>query len=168
MTSTLAVLGACAALGGLALPAGAQSAQPSRHFAPAATAVDCKRPRDTQILASDAADQTTSEGWVSLTDGLIGFTTTRIGCVIVTLSGTAAANNEIMFVRAELDGTTICAPSNINNQIFVADEDTGTAHAMTWLCANVAVGKHSIQVQYESYFGDPVTFSGHTLTVEHN
>jgi hypothetical protein len=167
MTSTLAAFGACAALSGLAPPAGAQTVQPMRHFA-AATAVDCKRPRDTQIFASDASDQTSSTVWVNLTDGLVSFTSTRVGCVIATLSGTASANNEIMFVRAVLDGTTTCAPSSLNSQIFVGDEYIGTTHSMTWLCASVAVGAHALQMQYESYFGDAVTFSGHTLTVMHN
>ena len=120
------------------------------------------------IIASDASDQTSSTTWGNLTDGLVSFTSNRVGCVVVTLSGVATANNEIMFVRAVLDGTTTCAPSSLNSQIFVADEYPGTAHSMTWLCANVAVGTHSIQAQYESYFGAAVTFSGHTLTVEHN
>ena len=167
MRATLAMLGVSAALAVIVPQAGAEPAQSPRHLAPAGTVIDCKRPRDTQILASDASDQTTSQGWITLTDGTVSFTSTKPGCVIVTLSGNAAANSEIMFVRALLDSATTCAPSNINNQIFVADEYPGTMHSMTWLCSGVAAGAHSIQVQYESYFGDPVTFSGHTLTVAH-
>jgi hypothetical protein len=38
---------------------------------------------------------------------------------------------------------------------------------MTYLCANVPIGTHSIQMQYESYQGGAVTFYGHTLVVAH-
>jgi hypothetical protein len=139
---TRATIAACVALAGQAPPACAQTVAPSRHFAPATAAVDCKRLADNLIIASNATDQTTSKGWVNLSDGLISFTTKRVGCVIVTLSGAAVAPSDFMFVQALLDGTTACAPSNnLNDAIFTAEESSiQVAHSMTYLCANVPIG----------------------------
>ena len=159
----------CALLAAQAAFAGAQIAQPSQSSSHPAVTATCKRLIE-EVIASDATDQTTATVWTNLTDGLVSYTTRKAGCVIVTLSGAVTAPNEFMFVRAWLDGKTICTPSdNQNNAIFAAD--TGAVQeprAMTYVCTGVAAGSHSLQMQYESYVGGPVTFYGHTLTVAHN
>jgi hypothetical protein len=148
---------------------GAQTARPTHRSAFPAVTATCKRLVE-EVVASDASDQPTSTVWTNLTDGLVNFTSTRVGCVIVTLSGDVTAPGEFMFVRALLDARTPCTPSdNLNNALFVADSgQVQETNAMTYVCTGIAVGTHSIQMQYESYVGGPVTFYGHTLTVAHN
>jgi hypothetical protein len=146
----------------------AQTARPPQRLAHPAVTATCKMRTD-EVVASDASDQTTATVWTNLTDGLVSFTSRRAGCVIVTLSGDVTAPNEFMFVRVLLDGQTACTPSdNLNNALFAADENVQEPRAMTYLCAEVPAGTHSVQIQYESYVGGPVTFYGHTLLVGHN
>lgn len=164
----LATIAVCAASNGAVVAADATHMPPPRHFASPAVAASCKN-RVEETIASDAYDQTTSTTWVNLTDGLISYSTRRAGCALVTLSGASSAGGDFLLVQALLDGTTVCAPSgNINSQIFASGSTEDEAHSMTYLCTNVAAGSHTLQMQYESYAGGSVTFSGHTLVVAHN
>jgi hypothetical protein len=89
--------------------------------------------------------------------------------VVVTLSGASDAPGDYLLVQAVLDARTPCAPSSaVNSQIFAGNSSNDEAHSMTYICPDVAVGSHAIQMQYESYAGNLVTFSGHTLVVAHN
>lgn len=136
---------------------------------------ECAAPTATAFVSSDQTDSTASTSWVNVTDGRLNFTTAAAGCVTITFSGPAYANDgpgddyNTLHVRTLLDGNTLCVPalySDVFSQAQYPPPDT--ANSITRICKNIAAGAHNVQVQYR---GDNASFAvvilSHVLTVAH-
>src|SRR5581483_5766229 len=125
----------------------------------------------TDYVSSDAAINTTSGAWVNVIDGHLNFTTSNIGCVMITFSAEAGvftnggSLTEAMHVRTLMDGNNLCAPATMPD-IFLLSTDPApqTANSITHVCKNVAAGAHNVQMQYRSTAGGTVQMVGHVLT----
>jgi hypothetical protein len=133
----------------------------------------------TDYTSSYAFDDTNSTNWVNVTDGLVNFTTSSTGCVVITFAGpaTATATNDGQYnqlhVRTLLDGSNACVPAPYNDT-FASDASPSPeiASSITRVCKNVAAGAHTVQAQYRKdehtvSAGDVIIYS-HVLTVTHN
>ena len=136
---------------------------------------ECTGMTVTTYVSSSANDQTYSTTFVNITDGLLHFTTSSPGCVIITFSGFAAVHplagsGETLHVRTLLDGNNLCMPAVAVDYFLLAESNpaTGGAHSITRICKNVTAGAHSVQVQYHEDGGGAVDIEGHVLTVTHN
>jgi hypothetical protein len=106
---------------------------------------------------------TNSTSFVDLPGASVRFTVGRgAKCVSVLFTSMAFASrdDEVVFVRALLDGTVVAEPSETQ---FSGDDDedrdvaAARSHAMNFLFAPVAAGSHTVQMQFRSAFGDMVT-----------
>lgn len=123
--------------------------------------------KKTEYAAANSFDESTSENFVNLRDaGSITFTQNGTGCVAGTFfanAGSAAAGDHIG-LQVLLDGAA-CAP--LTNGYIFADIDF-SSHSAAFFCGtNIAPGKHTIQVQYQSGFGGNAQFFQRTLEVNH-
>jgi hypothetical protein len=121
----------------------------------------------TELAAANSFDQSTSESFVNLGDaGSITFTQKKTGCVagIFFANAANAAAGDHVGLQVLLDAAA-CAP--LTNGYIFADADF-SSHSAGFFCgANIAPGKHTIQVQYHSGFGGNAQFFQRSLKVDH-
>ncbi|HEY2445603.1 MAG TPA: hypothetical protein VGI20_07700 [Rhizomicrobium sp.] len=152
--------------GSSASAAHAAAMQPPLRPAPAVSSGSCTF-KKTEYATANAFDESTSETFVNLREaGSVAFTQNGTGCVAGTFfanAGSAAAGDHIG-LQVLLDGSA-CAPL-LGGYIFADSEFS--SHSVGFFCgADVAPGKHTIQVQYHSGFGGNVQFFQRTLEVNH-
>lgn len=161
-----AIVAVCAAF---AFQASFSAAQAAR------VVTQCTGLNVTNTLTSDTVNSTTSTDWITLVDGLLNFTTSKAGCVIVTFSAPAYTNAsdggdyKTLHVRVVLDRNSLCVPANYSDDFSSAIYPPPiTANSITRVCPNVGTGGHRVQVQFHS---DDSTNSAvilsHVLTVAH-
>lgn len=125
----------------------------------------------TDYLSSSFNNSTDSHSWVDITDGRLNFTTSAIGCVMITFSAVAnvipSGGYSSLHVRTLLDGAT-CMPAQADDTFEDAVNPAPTgARAFTRVCKNVPAGVHAVRVQYSNFGGTGQT-TAHVLTVTHN
>ncbi len=157
LRATLAAIGLCLAVVS-AIPAAAPAA-PVAAGACETTAA--------KVRASKTFQATNSTAYVNVIDTPIAFTQGRTDCVIVSFSSEAyAAANTSMFVQAVLDGN-VCEPSDT---VFVRSNATpsfNAAHAMNFLCLDVAPGNHAVKMQFRSSSTAGVELNFRTMIVHY-
>lgn len=131
----------------------------------------------TDSIESNSDDQTQSTTWQNIPDGLLHFTTSGPGCVVITFSAPADVSNpnksySYLFVRTLLDGNRLCVPDGSPAEAtFLASGQPPPAIAasITHVCKNVAAGAHTVRVQFSiGQVGEDGELAGHVLTVTHN
>jgi hypothetical protein len=115
----------------------------------------------------------TSTTYVDVPDMAVTFSvpgTTR-SCATAEFSAyTSTAADQLMMIRAVMDGVTVGAPFEV---LFDGDSDEdgdgrwARAHAFTFLFPSVQPGKHTIKIQWRSFSGGTVVMSRRTLIVDH-
>jgi hypothetical protein len=125
----------------------------------------------TDYVSSYAHNETHSNAWANVNDGLLSFTTANTGCVIITFSATAfivTPGGTSMHVRTLMDGNQLCVPAPYKDILSTVPDSVATS--ITRICKNVAPGTHTVQVQYsgDEESGFTVGFVSHVLTVTHN
>jgi hypothetical protein len=84
--------------------------------------------------------------------------------MIITFSADAyAANNELMFVVAIVDGN----PARPGEVQFTGDttETWARAHSFTWVSGNLNPGQHTVEIQWRSNSGNQVTVKNRNMVV---
>jgi hypothetical protein len=96
-------------------------------------------------------------------------------CVKVEFSAyTFAANapvaNQLMMVRALMDGATVGSPAEVQfsgDDDEDADGDWARSHAFNFVLPTVAPGTHTIKIQWRSFFGGTVFAHSRSMFVHH-
>ena len=121
----------------------------------------------------DIGHTTTSTTFVDVPGMSVDFT---IGgqvrsCLKIEYSAVAfAPDDELMFVRALLDGAVAGSPSEVQ---LSGDDDEDVnghwarSHAFNFAFANVAPGAHTIEIQWRSEFGGTVATHRRSVFVHH-
>ena len=129
----------------------------------------------TDFLTSDSDAQTQSTTWQNVPSGLLRFTTSNTGCVVITFSALANVSNpdssySYLLVRTLLDGKKLCVPASQSATFLASGQPPPvTAASITHVCQNVAAGAHKVQVQFAvDGVGEDGELVGHTLTITHN
>jgi hypothetical protein len=140
------------------------------------TSGHCTAMTVTDYISSASTSTTNSTAWQNVIDAHLNFTTSGVGCVIITFSGPAnvapsvANDYAVLHVRTLLDGNNLCVPALFDDRFSEAQVPVPvTANSITRICKNVAARPHAIQVQFHSdnsnYF---VYIHSSLLTVTHN
>ena len=134
------------------------------------TAVTCQGLKTIEVLNSDIPFSTDSQSYVYVTGSLRHFVTKKPGCVLVTFSAPSQPFDNYIAIQMVGNGFS-CLPSGSNNVNLFAGPDSNTeaySNSMTFLCPDVAAGRHGIQAQMKTYFSTPVAvLYGYTMTVAH-
>lgn len=133
---------------------------------PTVAAGTCFGLHSMKFTVSRTIEATTSQTYVDVADGgNIGFTSTALGCVVVTFSGDMEVANtgNSLIVRIVLDSAP-CEPSDM----VLLSHAGFDSRAMTFVCGDVPAGSHAIQAEYRSYkAGQSVAVATRTLTVSY-
>jgi hypothetical protein len=111
--------------------------------------------------------KTASRTYRDVTGTSVSFAQSKAGCVEADFSAEAATTpNEFLVTQAVLDGSTVCLPAD---NVFASDSPSSdlAAHAMNYICPNVAAGNHTIKVQFRSRFGGQVALDYRTTIVRY-
>jgi hypothetical protein len=141
--------------------------------APALTG-QCKVSKVSYATGEDTGNSTTSTSYVDV-PGMSstfteGGTVTRCVTVEYTAFVFAAEGDNLMFVRALLDGVTVASPSETQ---FDGDSDEdgdfqwARSHAFNFVFPSVAPGSHTIKIQWRSLDGGTIFTHRRTLLVGH-
>lgn len=127
--------------------------------------------RKTEITAANALDQTTSPSFVNVgASGAVTFTSAGVGCISGTFSAAGGNVNPGDNIRLQvlLDGAQ-CAPLT-GNQGFAGDQASGGGtYSADFFCgARVALGPHTVQVQFHSGSGGNAQIYQRILSVRHD
>src|SRR6185437_7588037 len=170
-----AALTAGALLAASTLPAAAQNqpaavaplARPAA-VTPGVVTSSCS-PTKITYKVSRAQSQTSSTNWQTLPFAGVGFHQggASNSCVIISFSAEAqAASRDYILVQPILDSTTVCIPNE--NAFSTSPEPTGLAdRSMNFVCANVAPGNHTINMQWRTVNGGTATIFYRTLLVHY-
>ncbi|MGH6788228.1 MAG: hypothetical protein ACRECC_00930 [Pseudolabrys sp.] len=173
---TAGALLAASTLAASTLPAAAQQAQPSAvaplarpaAVTPGVVTSSCT-PTKISYKVSRAQSQTSSTSWETLPFAGVGFHQGggSASCVIISFSAEAqAASRDYILVQPILDNTTVCIPNE--NAFSTSPEPTGLAdRSMNFVCASVAPGNHTINMQWRTVHGGTATIFYRTLLVHY-
>jgi hypothetical protein len=146
----------------------AYAAGPSLWLAPATGSGSCTF-TNTEIATADSFDESNSTSFVNLKEaGEIAFKQSKTGCVAGSFfanAGNESADDHVL-LQVLLDGVA-CAPLT-GGFVFANAGSDFTSHSVAFFCgAKIALGKHTIRVQYASGLGGKSAFFQHTLEVTH-
>ena len=136
----------------------------------AATTGSCSAPRIV-YATSDISTSTTSTAFVNVPNMAVNFTipgTTRT-CLKVAYSATVWTGiDQLIYVRAVLDGGIVAEPSNVQFEGDSDEEGDGKwarAHAFNFFFKNVTPGAHTVSIQWRSFFGGTVVTHWRSMAV---
>jgi hypothetical protein len=140
----------------------------------------CSTPRLSYASSDTTGVSTTSTTYVNVPDMSVSFTISGTASTCIVVSYTAEVytgsdpnsliGNEVMFVRARLDGAVVGFPAEAQ---FEGDSDEdgdgawARAHAFNFVFPNVAPGAHTLRIQWRSIFGGTVVTHRRTAVVYH-
>ena len=149
----------------LALPATAGDFHDTKL--PAATSTGTCTESAAGYSVATGAQYTSKTGWTTVNGTTISFKQGSAGCVEVSFSGeTATTPGDNLLARVVLDTSTVCTPTN---NLFGAEgnSDNPADRAMNFICPTVAVGSHTVKVQFASRFGAKVGLDYRTTIVRY-
>lgn len=149
-------------------PDGPQAAAPRAVVSAACTDVT-----KVDYKSDDSINKSTSSAnFVNVPNTGVSFSQGVSGCVIVTFTAEAfAPGSRLLQIRARLDDSVTAAPGNV--QLSGDDDEDGDgswarSHAFTFIFPSVALGSHTVRMQFRSpaVFGS-VLIHKHTVVVQH-
>lgn len=152
------------ALAGPGEPAGANAGARAQTRA----VTSCQQPIKVKVAQSSSSQSTTSTAFVDLVGSNVSF---KVGgtvntCVLVDFSAQAFAPNlgTLLMVRALRDGSLVSVDGEI--QLEADSAQFSDAHAYNFLFTNVPPGRHSVKMQFRTFFaGDNVTINDFNMRV---
>jgi len=160
----------------IATPSAAQNQQDGMAARRVAVTGNCATTASKYKTSFSAIDDTTSTTYQNIAESGIRFVQggTKPGCVRVAFSAEARANtdpgqldDQVMYVRPFLDGDTLCQPNAVAFVASDPDFTQLTAHAMTFVCTDVAPGSHTVRMQYLNFGEGEVHIARRTLFVDY-
>jgi hypothetical protein len=143
------------------------------NVAPAVISVGTCAGNRVSYATNDAiGDSTTSVSFVDVPgmSRVINIPGTGTTCIAINYSATVfTAPNELMFVRATVDGNQ-CLPGEVQ---FDGDSDEDNdfswarAHAFNFVCQNVRPGNHTVRIQNRSSSGGIVYTHWRSMLIHH-
>jgi len=133
----------------------------------------CKKASNIDFaVATDGLDNTTSLSFVDVPDMSVDFVAKgNDGCALVEYSASTFADaGNVVYVRALLDGTTVCAPDAL--QLSGDDDENGDgkwsrSHAFNFVCTGLIAGDHNIKIQWMGFTGGVIYVHQRSLFVHH-
>ena len=120
---------------------------------------------------------TTSTSFVDIPDMTVAFTMggsvnhcVKVGFSAMTFAADTPSANQLVMVRALLDGATVGSPSEVQ---FSGDDDEDAdgswarSHAFNFAFKGVTPGVHTITIQFRSFFGGSVFVHRRSMFVHH-
>jgi hypothetical protein len=121
----------------------------------------------TKYKVSKTLHQTASTSYVNVIDTNLAFVQGggSASCAIVLFSSEASGvANERMQVRVLLDNLIVCQP---DNSLFANNTTDYVDRTMSFVCADVAPGSHTIRMQFQSVTGGTVALGFRTTLVHY-
>ena len=160
---TVALLGV-SAFAGLQLAAGGSARGANDSPSPGAVSANteiCKSVKQAFAVHLYAGTQSTT--FVDITGAAVTFTVsgTTNTCLIVSYTA-VAESQDVLIIRALLDGTT---PGNPTQRSLTPFHGTWDSGAATFVLTGVAPGNHTLTMQFRSFAGGVAEINNGTLVV---
>ena len=139
---------------------------------PAVTSVTCAGLKKIEVVNSTDTLTTNLIIYTDVPGSRVDFVTAKQGCVLVTFSAPAVGQGVFIFVQVVLPSATCLPSTGLAPNLFAGQGDTDQQQvsfsaSKTFICPDVAPGKHFVKAQWELNDSIAAQLYGFTMTVAH-